>query len=216
MFVIFLFLCLGSIVSAAILFPRKESEKPREAVVYMGDSITANWYRLTKSPRFFGNPPINRGITGESTKAMLDRFQRDVFVWRPRAVVILGGTNDIYHWQPSSSLAMTEQNIRLMAEQAQKEKITVILSTIPPISERGDGASSRREIELKLVPELNAWIRDYAHRNSCILLDLHAVLTDEDGSFQPDLTEDGIHPNGKGYALMEIPLEQAVKTAFGR
>src|SRR5687768_6984018 len=65
-----------------------------ERVVFMGDSITDSWGR--SYGKFFpGKPYINRGISGQTTPQMLIRFRPDVIAHKPRAVVILAGTNDI-------------------------------------------------------------------------------------------------------------------------
>src|SRR5215469_15471396 len=63
-----------------------------DRVVFFGDSITDMW-NLAES--FPGKPYVNRGISGQTTSQMLVRFRQDVINLRPRAVVILAGTNDI-------------------------------------------------------------------------------------------------------------------------
>ena len=66
----------------------------RPKVVFIGDSITEGWY--SAHPSFFdANGFAARGISGQVTAQMLARFQCDVVAQRPRAVVILAGTNDI-------------------------------------------------------------------------------------------------------------------------
>ena len=60
----------------------------------MGDSITDAWGR--HYGKFFpGKPYVNRGISGQTTPQMLIRFRPDVIALKPKAVVILAGTNDI-------------------------------------------------------------------------------------------------------------------------
>ena len=66
----------------------------RPKVVFIGDSITEGWY--SAPPSFFdANGFVARGISGQVTAQMLARFQCDVVALRPRAVVILAGTDDI-------------------------------------------------------------------------------------------------------------------------
>src|SRR5262249_45953932 len=67
-------------------------EKNENRVVFMGDSITDGW----KLAEYFPDKPyINRGISGQTTPQMLIRFRPDVIALKPRAVLILAGTNDI-------------------------------------------------------------------------------------------------------------------------
>jgi hypothetical protein len=67
---------------------------PEERVIFMGDSITDAWGR-ERGTFFPGKPYVNRGISGQTTPQMLVRFRPDVIALKPRAVVILAGTNDI-------------------------------------------------------------------------------------------------------------------------
>ena len=61
----------------------------------MGDSITESWSNY--SPEFFSEHGflINKGISGETTPQMLDRFEADVLSLKPEGVIILAGINDI-------------------------------------------------------------------------------------------------------------------------
>lgn len=66
--------------------------KDENRVVFIGDSITAGW----KLDEYFPNQPfINRGIGGQTTSQILLRFRQDIINLKPKAVVILAGTNDI-------------------------------------------------------------------------------------------------------------------------
>ena len=73
-------------------FARLEAED-YGAVVFLGDSITQDWAEgLPKSlPEW---KTANRGISGDTTRGMLIRLH-EVVRLRPRAVVFLGGTNDL-------------------------------------------------------------------------------------------------------------------------
>ena len=59
----------------------------------MGNSITEGW--MDKRPGFFTRGRIDRGIGGQTTPQMVLRMMSDVVALRPRAVHIMGGTNDI-------------------------------------------------------------------------------------------------------------------------
>ena len=63
-------------------------------VVFMGNSITEGWWN--NDPDFFKvNNYLGRGISGQTSSQMLVRFRTDVINLKPKAVVILAGTNDI-------------------------------------------------------------------------------------------------------------------------
>ena len=64
-------------------------DKPR--VVFLGDSITDGW-RLNE---YFGDRDfVNRGISGQITGEMLGRMKEDVINLKPKAMLVLAGTND--------------------------------------------------------------------------------------------------------------------------
>src|SRR5262245_54718642 len=76
--------------NAGLAAPKQGEDR----VVFMGDSITDAWGR--RYGKFFpGKPYVNRGISGQTTPQMLIRFRPDVIALKPRAVVILAGTNDL-------------------------------------------------------------------------------------------------------------------------
>ena len=63
-----------------------------ERVVFFGDSHIGGWHLYEYFP---GKPYVNRGIGGQTTAQMLVRFREDVIDLKPRAVLILGGSNDV-------------------------------------------------------------------------------------------------------------------------
>ena len=101
-------------------------------IVFMGNSITEGW--SVTYPEFFdGKPYINRGISGQTTPQMLVRFRADVIDLRPKAVVILAGTNDIAGNTGPSTVKMIADNIFSMAELATEHNISVIISSVLPV-----------------------------------------------------------------------------------
>ena len=87
------------------------------AVVFMGNSITDGWDNA--HPEFFtDNNFACRGIGGQVTSQMLCRFRADVIALRPKAVVILAGTNDIAGNNGPIECEHIVENIVSMAELA--------------------------------------------------------------------------------------------------
>ena len=100
-------------------------------VVFMGDSGTQGW--TEKDPEFFtSNHFIGRGINGQTTPQMLLRFRQDVIDLSPKAVVILGGANDVAGNTGPSSLKMIMDNIKSMVELARANGIKVVLCSVLP------------------------------------------------------------------------------------
>jgi lysophospholipase L1-like esterase len=181
-------------------------------VVFMGDSITDAWPQPRFASTFFpGKPYVGRGISGQTTPQMLVRFRPDVIDLKPKAVVILAGTNDI----AGNTGAMTDEdiqrNLMSMAELAKANNIKVVLSSILPTSayhtpERGVPQTTSRP--MARIRALNDWMKKYAAANGHVYLDYFSAMIDDTGVMKTELTADDLHPNLAGYAIM-MPLAQA-------
>jgi len=192
----------------ATLPPPAPGEK---RVVFYGDSITDAWAK--KPDAFFpGKPYVDRGISGQTTAQMLLRFRQDVINLHPKAVVILGGTNDIAGNTGPMTPEMTEGNWQSMAELAKANGIAVIFASLTPSTEfpwrRGLQPAGK-------IRALNAWLKQYCATRGLTYLDVLSALTDAEGGMKEGLSLDGVHPNARGYALMEPPTQAAIEKALG-
>jgi lysophospholipase L1-like esterase len=60
---------------------------------------------------------------------------------------------------------------------------------------------------------LNEWIKRYAADHGDIYLDYFSAMVDERGALKKELSEDGLHPNKAGYAVMAPLAEKAIAEA---
>jgi len=185
-----------------------DARKPR--VVFMGDSITDNW-RLNEY--FPDHDFINRGISGQTTDQMLGRFEADVVQLHPVAVVIFGGTNDLYRRIP---VAAVENNIRAMTELAQFNGIRVLIATLLPVSDYHKDRDPSYERSPWRPPteirELNRWIQSFCASREFTFVDYYSDVVDAAGFIKPDLSDDGLHPNSQGYRIMAPVVLKAVES----
>lgn len=195
---------------------REENEKLGPArtcedrVVFMGNSITEGW--ITQMPEFFaGKPYINRGIGGQTTPQMLIRFRQDVIHLRPKVVVILAGINDIAGNTGPSTLEMIEDNLHSMTELAQANGIQVVLCSVLPAY---DFPWRPGQEPAEKVVELNRRIQAYASRVGAVYCDYFSAMADERNGLPAALSDDGVHPNREGYAIMAPLVEKAIARAL--
>ncbi|MDP4131802.1 MAG: SGNH/GDSL hydrolase family protein [Bacteroidota bacterium] len=185
----------------------KSSPAPGDRVVFMGNSITDAW--INASPEFFEkNHYVDRGISGQTSPQMLVRFRADVISLKPKAVLLLCGTNDIAGNTGPSTLEMIEDNIMSMAELAKANKIKMILCSVLPAYQY----PWKPEIEpVEKITALNQWIKEYAEKNKFAYLDYYSSLVDDRKGMKSIYSKDGVHPNEAGYQVMEKLAEPLIK-----
>lgn len=184
----------------------------RPRVVFIGDSITEGWVPL--APALFAGGAVGRGIGGQTSPQILVRFYQDVVRLRPRVVHIMIGTNDLGGNTGPTSAERFENHVMAMVDIAKANGIGVVLGSILPAAK----IPWKPKLEpAKQVVALNAWLRELARARGAVYADYYGALVNAEGGMNPDVAPDGIHPNAKGYAVMEpitrAAIAEAEKTA---
>ncbi|MFC4309215.1 GDSL-type esterase/lipase family protein [Steroidobacter flavus] len=183
-----------------------ERAKKQGAIVFAGDSLTANWKSLGAD--FSGTLVANRGIGGDVSRGLLFRFQEDVLDLHPKAIVILIGINDLTAKQPASA---TLTNIRSMLslKATQQPQVPVFLCTVPP------SANPKAPVDEQQRRTLNQGLRQIAKDTKLVtLVDLYAATATNAGT--PELhyfTDDQLHLSADGRARWKEILQPAMQRA---
>jgi lysophospholipase L1-like esterase len=169
-----------------------QREKDQGAVVFVGDSLTGGWKTLAKT--FPGLKVANRGVGGDTSRGVLFRFREDVLDLKPRAIVLLAGTNDLSaHGNPADA----EANLAAMLAQAweQDPAVPVVLCQIPPRD------SPTAPMKPGAFADLNARIAKLgAGKAHLVVVDLVAALADSDGKPRAEyFAQDRLHLAEPGY-----------------
>jgi lysophospholipase L1-like esterase len=193
--------------------------KDEARVVFMGDSITDSWQNPKFGGFFPGKPYIDRGISGQTTPQMLVRFRPDVIALKPTVVVILAGTNDLAGNTGPTTLAAIEDNLISIYDLAHANGIRVVLASVLPVSDYEKTHDGRPIIQTRGRPPeqikaLNEWMKQYATAHGGIYLDYFSAMADDRGFLKEELSEDGLHPNQKGYDIMAPLAERAIALAL--
>jgi len=159
--------------------------------VFLGDSATDLW-RLNEY--FTGKDFINRGIAGQTTNQILPRFLADVVALRPVGVIVLAGSSDIAAGMPPSAIA---DNLVMIGDVAKAHGVQPIFASVLPAS--GEAAKMRTP---EAIQKVNTWLRDYCIRESFIYIDYYTAMADSKGMMKPELSDDGVNPNARGYRVM--------------
>jgi lysophospholipase L1-like esterase len=177
-------------------------------VVFMGDSITDFW-RLNEY--FTGRDFVNRGISGQTTTQMLGRFKQDVLDLKPKAVLILAGTNDIARGIAAGAI---EDNLSMMGDLAKARGIKVLFASILPVSDYHKAEGPRFEMTKNHPPftiqQVNIWLKEYCRKEGFAYVDYYSAMADANGQIPADQSDDGLHPNAKGYRVMSPVALQSI------
>jgi lysophospholipase L1-like esterase len=184
-------------------------------VVFLGDATTEVW-RLNEY--FTGRDFINRGIAGQTTQQMLGRFRQDVTALRPKAVVILGGSEDIANGIAANQ---TQDNLAMMGELAKAAGIKPIFASILPVNDYHKDDNPKFEVTRTRPPAsitaINRWMEDYCRNAAagCMYLNYHPGLVDTSGQMQATFSDDGLVPNAKALRAMSTAALDAINRATG-
>ncbi|RZL36577.1 MAG: acylhydrolase, partial [Pedobacter sp.] len=187
-------------------------KKGEKRVVFLGSSIFEFWKQ--KDPEYFNSHGyIDRGISGQISPQLLIRFRQDVINLKPKAVIILAGSNDLAGSKGHVNNETILNNVKSMAELARKNRIKVILCKYLPIYEYPWNKALKGAADQ--IISLNEAIVAYANKNNFTVLDYFTPLVDDRNGQKAAYTTDGVHPNLAGYKVMEVVTDEAIKKTIG-
>jgi acyl-CoA thioesterase-1 len=149
---------------------------------------------------------VNKGIVGQLSEQMLIRFDSDVIRLSPKAVIILGGSNDL-----GLGLAPIEilQNLTEMYRLSLENKIVPIACTVPSILGCDEGIHPR----ILLNKLLQEHCRDIGIR--CVDI-FRATLDPATSRLAPRYSSDGLHLSSEGYRKMgNVIYEEGLRPVLG-
>ncbi len=186
-----------------------------ENIVFLGDSITQG-FRL--ADYFPGLPVLNRGIGSDIAedyfpktlkRGILNRMDSSLYDCRPKAVLLLIGTNSMGNGQPMEKLIASVKKI-VDDARARFPKVQIVITTIPPSGDAyakwgKPGPFNERAIVY------NDLLRAYAKEQGFPVIDLWALLKDEQGKLPEKFTGDGIHLEKEAYVIWADRAREILK-----
>ena len=183
-----------------------------KTLVCHGDSLTAAgemdhrviWPSLVENELKI--TVINSGIGGDTTGGLLSRFYPEVARHHPDAVLIMGGTNDLW-WDLDIKMALA--NIFTMTCQAEHHGIIPLVGLPIPMDAEKAGTQDFAAPEGgydRCVEKLAALAKALARlskQNDIACLDFYHPFCDKYGNAaEKYYLDDGLHPNEAGHRLM--------------
>ena len=193
-------------------------------VVVLGASYAKSW----NIKELFGCSVVNKGIDGNQSFEMRERFNNDVLSQEPQYVVLWGFINDIFRANPeklNDVQLKIKQSYREMVSLSHKRGIEPILITEVTIREQSGiksyimniiggllGKTSYQEFINSHVININIWMRDFAETENLRLLDAEKLLAEAGGKRRADFAkDDGSHITQDAYTV----LTAAANKKFG-
>jgi lysophospholipase L1-like esterase len=141
---------------------------------------------------------VNRGVNGQRSDEIRARFERDVIVERPHAVVIIAGVNDVY--QGRAVEEVTAQ-LAAMYARAADARIPVVAGSILPYNT----ATAEQNARMRRI---NAWIRQ---QRAIAFADTRIAVAASDDPDRLFESPDGLHPTPAGYRRMADAIRPALE-----
>ncbi|WP_205234780.1 GDSL-type esterase/lipase family protein [Desulfopila inferna] len=182
--------------------------------------IGASYAEGLKLNEVAGMTMINKGVGGQQSFEMLDRFQDDVINLNPRKVVIWGFINDIFRADPGKmddAIVRIQESYREMVRLSRENSIEPLLATEITMGPRGGfketivrfiaglmGKVSYQERVNLDVRKVNEWLKKYAAEQGLSVLEFQQVLADEEGLMREKkfTQDDGSHISEEGYKIL--------------
>ena len=185
------------------------------SAILIGDSITELWGR-NESAFFAANNYLGKGISGQTSTTIRNRFAKDVVALKPYVVHIMCGTNDVAENDGSyvESSAVVE-NITAMAQMARQERIKVVIGSVFPcnfFSWRGTAWKPAKEgvTIASHIFEINSLLKEYCEANDIPFIDYYSVFVNPaDYSFP--LSYDGCHPGAEALKKMNEMVKPVIE-----
>lgn len=152
-----------------------------------------------------GTAVYNRGISGDTSDRLLERFEKNVINISPCNIVLLIGTNDL---GVGADIDFAVDNIRkiIVLSKERIKDVHIILEAVYPVN---NGIVDWGKRNNRDIAKLNSKLKQLAAELGVEYLDLTKQLSDDKGRLKAEYTYDGLHPNVLGFEIAAreiIPL----------
>ena len=161
-------------------------------VMFFGDSQIALWPMQSS---FGVLPIINRGISGDFVTKCRKRFSDEVSSLKPDLIILLIGANDL---NAGVSTREIIKHIQILIEEGKNANAEIVICSLLPVSP--EVANNGRPVSS--IIKINNALSGICHKEELGFVDFHNSLLDENGFFDEQFSDDGLHPNKDGYFVM--------------
>jgi lysophospholipase L1-like esterase len=203
--------------------------EPGQKILFIGDSITDADRRGAAAPYGDGYVSVarnlllarypdykltlvNRGISGDTTRNLAARWERDVIAERPDWLSVMIGINDVWRSFGGNAaeavpLAEYTATLRALLVRTRAALRPRLILADPYMIEPDPAQPMRRQMDA-----YGAVVRQLAGEFGAIHVPIQAAFDAALAHTQPnDWADDQIHPNGPGHAIIALAFLRALK-----
>lgn len=170
-------------------------------VVLIGDSITelVNMELLDEYREKSGLIVYNRGISGDTSDRMAERFYDNALSIKPSILVMLIGINDLSRKADVPYVLANVENMLKQNEESCRAK--VILQAVYPVNSVMR-PHIKRSCSTERIALTNDGLKRLANKYNATFVDFTKQLADQNGRLKREYTYDGLHPNAVGFKVV--------------
>ena len=200
--------------------------------LFQGDSITDCGRRGAAAPLGQGYPGLfvelataaypdravsylNKGISGDTTRGLKERWDDDVIRHQPDWVSVLIGINDLhlFLFHPEDLKISAEQyreNYDWFLARTRAETDAQLVLLDPFYISRATGDTNRARV-LEIIPDYIAAVHEMAERHGARLIKLHDLFQRQLQYRDPEtFCPEPVHPSRSGHVLMALELARTL------
>ncbi len=156
-----------------------------------------------------------RGVPGETASDDItetsapsngqDRIGPELDQYRPEVVLLMEGTNDLFH-RRADAFPLALDALGRMIDAARSRGVVPMIATIPP-----QRLGGHRDAVARLIPEFNAQLRVMATARGATVVDVYAAMAADIAAY---IGPDDLHPTEAGLRMIGETFYAAIRAAL--
>lgn len=179
-------------------------------IVMLGDSIT-DGYDLDK---YYGRDEliVNSGIGGNKAQDIISNIRNRVYDYNPSELFLLIGVNDILYDNASPEEVIQKIDTIVLETKEKLPNTKIYIESIYPVNntwrdEHDDRVKDEKQVN-GIIIMTNDLIKEYCEEHDLTYIDIYPHLLDDNGVLDHSYSDDGLHPNDKGYEVITKILKK--------
>ncbi|MEL7246167.1 MAG: GDSL-type esterase/lipase family protein [Cyanobacteria bacterium J06573_2] len=172
------------------------------SILFLGDSLTdeGEWTELLRNKNI-----INRGISGDTTRRILNRLDAVVNT-KPKQIFLMVGINDFVNEKKSIEQVLDKYKIILEELKNKIPQTEVFIQSVLPVNNSFTYFLQDNQKVIKFNLKLQELAKEFDYK----YIDIFSNLADLDNQLDANYTTDGVHLNGKAYLIWKEAVEKYV------